>query len=295
MTQKTLVCILAETRSHAISWDSFKKNVLDTLDADLALCISTPDGYDFNNDYWQTAKYHWVSPDYDDYSDGYELARQTDFPNSTDNWRKLLEIKDIWLGGIKDPHNQHLGSGGLLLYYRWVLWKNIRDNNLLEKYDRIVITRSDFIWECPHPPMDLLSPDNIWIPDGEDYNGYCDRHAVVSKNNIETYLNLIKPILSDSDNLYNRMKEFNPDSYNIERYIKFRIFEELGIQAVQRFPYIMYLARIKNGTTRWAGGVWNDELGYHIKYHAEFEKANHFKNIIKTKEDWYNTNLLTKN
>jgi len=43
-------------------------------------------------------------------------------------------------------------------------------SGLLERYDRFVITRSDFIWDCPHPPLSVLSPDAIWFPDGE-YGG----------------------------------------------------------------------------------------------------------------------------
>ena len=42
---KTLVCIIAQTRSHEVTWDNFKKNVLDELHADLALCIGINKDY----------------------------------------------------------------------------------------------------------------------------------------------------------------------------------------------------------------------------------------------------------
>jgi hypothetical protein len=284
MTNKTLVCILAETRAHALTWDSFKLNVLDTLDADLALCISTPPDYDFSNNYWTAAKYHWVSPDYVDFAEGFEVARQTDWPESNSNWRQLLKIKDQWLGGVKDPHEQHPGSGGLLDYYRWFLWKNIRDNNILDQYDRVIVTRSDFVWSCPHPTMDLLDPNKIWIPRGEFHGGLCDRHAVLSKANIEPYLNLIKPILSDSDNLYRKMS--HQGCWNIERFLDMRIKEELGHDAVSFFPYIMYLVRPDGGPTRWSIGDWNDELGYFIKYRAEFDAARNMSLVIRNRTDW---------
>ena len=38
-TVKRLVCIMAQARTHELTWSQFKKNVLDELDADLALCI----------------------------------------------------------------------------------------------------------------------------------------------------------------------------------------------------------------------------------------------------------------
>lgn len=37
---KVLVCIMAQVRFGEPTWDKFKENVLDTLGADLALCIS---------------------------------------------------------------------------------------------------------------------------------------------------------------------------------------------------------------------------------------------------------------
>ncbi len=37
---KTLVCIIGQTRAHEITWNSFNKYVLKSLDADLALCVA---------------------------------------------------------------------------------------------------------------------------------------------------------------------------------------------------------------------------------------------------------------
>ena len=53
---KTLVCILGETRGYEVTWPSFKKNVLDELDADLLLCIGISEKYDFSNPFWQIAR-----------------------------------------------------------------------------------------------------------------------------------------------------------------------------------------------------------------------------------------------
>lgn len=35
------------------------------------------------------------------------------------NWREFLKIKDQFLGGIKDEYNQHPGSAGILIFFRW--------------------------------------------------------------------------------------------------------------------------------------------------------------------------------
>ena len=46
---KTLVIILSETRASELTFDSFKKNVIDTLNADLCVCIGVKPDYDYTN------------------------------------------------------------------------------------------------------------------------------------------------------------------------------------------------------------------------------------------------------
>ena len=45
---KNLVIILGETRSHELTFNSFKKNVIDELNADLCVCIGVKDNYDYH-------------------------------------------------------------------------------------------------------------------------------------------------------------------------------------------------------------------------------------------------------
>ena len=47
---KTLVCIIAQTRGYEVTWKNFKKNVLDELNADLAVCIGTTKKYNYKKD-----------------------------------------------------------------------------------------------------------------------------------------------------------------------------------------------------------------------------------------------------
>jgi hypothetical protein len=144
---KTIVFVIAETRAHKLTWDSFKSNLLDTLGADLGLCVSVPSDYDFSNFFWQHAKYRKCCPDFSDFGEAFSEAQfleLADHPEcSGGDWRKLIGVRDQWLGGIKDIRPQP-GSAGILIYFRWLLWKFIKEENLLSKYDRFVITRSDF-------------------------------------------------------------------------------------------------------------------------------------------------------
>ena len=356
---KILVIILSETRAHELTFNSFKKNVIDELNADLCLCIGVKPDYDYNNPFYQLAKYKFLYDEPYDFGDAFEYAYRIlslnknkyeclkninglygkinnphqstenityyginnniknfddfnddeiiihtkDFSddlwknqiygikNSDNNlvnqenvitykkplyWREFLKIKDQLFGGIKDNHNQHSGSAGILIFFRWFLLKNLIDNDLLNKYDRFIITRSDFIYQLPHPKVELMNENYIWIPDCEHYGGYTDRHVVLFNNNIISYLNILNNMVLRSNEYFMKMKSKN--DWNLEKLIKFHLEQNNVLHLVKEFPYIMYSVRNINGTSRWSYGQYSNELGYNIKYHSEYDKSNYYKN-----------------
>lgn len=355
---KTLVIILSETRAHELTFDNFKKNVIDELNADLCLCIGIKPDYDYNNPFYQFAKYKFTYDEPDDFGDAFEYAYtilsqnkpkyeclenmnylygKIKYPQqSTDNityygnydnivlddfndnslvfhnqhfhdesfrnklygtkmnenilvseknvntykkplyWRNFLHIKDQFLGGIKDNVNQHPGSAGILIFFRWFLLQKLIENDLINTYDRFIITRSDFIYQLPHPKIESMDKKYIWIPNSEHYRGYTDRHAVLSKQNIESYLNILNNMVSRSNEYFMKMK---PNAnWNLESVIKFHLEQNNVKHLVKEFPYIMYSVRNINGTTRWSTGDYSNKLGYYIKYKTEFEKSTYYKN-----------------
>jgi len=363
---KTLVIILSETRASELTFDSFKKNIIDELNTDLCLCIGVKSDYDYNNPFYQLAKYKFVYNEPDDFGDAFEYAyniisqnkpkyecltninslngkiqnpqelttditfygtndnnniinfddfnddeiiiHTKDFSNdlwknkifginNSDNnnlvseenvitykkplyWREFLKVKDQFLGGIKDSSNQHDGSAGILIFFRWFLLKNLIDNDLINKYDRFIITRSDYIYQLPHPKIELMNKNYIWIPDCEHYNGYTDRHVVLSKTNIESYLNILNNLVIRSNEYYMKMK--NKYDWNLERLIKFHFEQNNVLHLVKEFPYVMYTVRNINGTTRWNHGIYSKKLGYYIKYATEYDKSNDYKCKFET-------------
>jgi len=348
----TLVIVLSETRASELTFHNFKKNVIDELNADLCVCIGVKPDYDYNNPFYQLAKYRFTYPEPDDYGDAFDYAYdiltqnrpkyeylknvnalygQLQTPRtSTDtityygnkemsndfdddaivihsnnfqhnlwknqtygmkhshmvpqgnvdtykkplHWREFIKVKDQFLGGIKDP-NQHLGSAGILIFFRWFLLKNLIDNDLINKYDKFVITRSDYIYQLPHPKVEYMS-DNIWIPDDEHYGGYTDRHVILSKNNIVPYLNILNNMVLRSNEYFMRMISF--PEWNLEKVIQFNLIQNNVIHLVKEFPYVMYTVRNVNGSTRWAIGEYSNELGYYVKYQGEYKKSCDYKN-----------------
>jgi hypothetical protein len=362
---KTLVIILSETRAYELTFNNFKKNVIDELNADLCICIGIKPDYNYDNPYYKLAKYKFLYNEPDDFGDAFEYAYNIlsynkpkyeclknvnalygklkypneitnnvtyygdndtiDFNNYDDDeivihtnkfldikwknkiygikksdnnnlieqqdvitykkplyWREFLKIKDQFLGGIKDDKEQHPGSAGILIFFRWFLLKNLIDNDLINKYDRFVITRSDFIYQLPHPKIELMNEENIWIPDCEHYYGYTDRHVILSKNNIEQYLNIFNNFVLRSNEFFMKMK--NKYDWNLEQLIKFNLEQNKVLHLVKEFPYIMYSVRNINGSTRWSYGVYSNKLNYFIKYQSEYDKSTYYKNKFEESE-----------
>jgi hypothetical protein len=352
---KVLVVVLSETRASELTFDSFKKNVIDELNADLCICIGVKPDYDYNNPFYKflynepddfgdafeyasnnilsksRPKYEYLKNinalygkiqnpqqstenityygnnesiiNFDDFNDD-ELVIHTDnFPdnlwknqiygikNSDNNnlisqenvitykkplyWREFLKI-DFYGWGVKGANIENPASSGILIFFRWFLLKNLIDNDLINKYDRFVITRSDYIYQLPHPKVHLMSENSIWIPDCEHYDGYTDRHVVLTKNNIEPYLNIFNNFVLRSNDYF--MKMIKSVKWNLEKLIKFHLEQNNVLHTVKEFPYIMYSVRNINGTTRWASGNYSNEFGYYIKYHTEYYKSTYYKN-----------------
>jgi hypothetical protein len=345
--KKPLVIVLSETRAHELTFDNFKTNVIDELNADLCICIGTKPNYDYENPFYKLAKYKFLYDEPDDFGEAFDYAKsiisidrpkyekiQTvdniqqinfygnnedtnindldddeivafskNFPNdhyknkiyginknpNNSNlnefitiykkpiyWREFLKLKDQFLGGIKDKENQHPGSAGIIIFFRWFLLKNLLENDLIEKYDRFIITRSDFIYQLPHPKLELLDEKYLWLPNSEHYGGFTDRHVVLSKNNIESYLNILNNLILRS-NVYH-CKLSDGSLWNLERLIKLHFEQNNVLHLVREFPYIMFSVNTKNGSHRWTSGIFLEEAGHYVKYETEYEKSSEYKN-----------------
>ena len=71
---KNLVIVLSETRASELTFDNFKKNVIDELNADLCICIGVKDNYDYNDPLYNLAKYKFTYDEPTDFGDAFEYA-----------------------------------------------------------------------------------------------------------------------------------------------------------------------------------------------------------------------------
>ncbi len=182
---RTLIIILCETRGFRLTFARFKKHLLDVTQADLAICVADNEREDTNNPFYQAAKYIWKSGEYEDWGEGIEKLRSDYHPQ----WRILDRVPIQWLGGIK-TETPHTGSGGIVFYFREFLRKCLRESDVYETYDHIILTRSDFVHEIPQVPFEMLDRKSIWVPDGEHYEGMEDRHIICPIAQIDKLLSV---------------------------------------------------------------------------------------------------------
>jgi hypothetical protein len=292
--EKVLVCLLAKTRAHQLTFPSFKRQVLDELNGDLALALTIDEKYDYANPFWQHAKYRWTAPDFSDYGEAFDLAQrwlcqERNIP--ANDWRSMLQLGGIWQGRILSANPQPSATS-IMFFCRWLLLRGLQQDGVLDRYDRFVITRSDFVWLCPHPPLSVLEPEMIWFPNGEFYGGLTDRHIVVSRADVVNCLNIIEDILLHPTQLYEQMKDQSTwwnKGWNIEQFLQDHLRRKGLLHKVKLFPYVMYTARqVQDDSPTWSMGRYEPAIGHYIKYDWEFRTANAYATIIKSRADWDN-------
>lgn len=103
----------------------------------------------------------------------------------------MQQVDGNWIGGYESRDGTLRRGTGLNQMYslRWCL-QMVEHHEVIKQarhlrewsYDWIIKSRLDFVWEAKHLPLRLFSKEYIWIPEGNDWGGYNDRHAVVPRS-----------------------------------------------------------------------------------------------------------------
>lgn len=169
---KTLVVILSSTRGHHITWNNFRINVLNHLQADLALAVeeSTNDTKS-RNSFHMNAKYVWElsRPIKNDYMTYYDEVAQHCFNHSFDEAYahiigQVNRKSSGWLGCIHAAWQP--ACSGMIIFFRYFALQSIIIHKLYEIYTQVIITRSDFLWIRPHENIIAnMNPGHIYVPE----------------------------------------------------------------------------------------------------------------------------------
>lgn len=219
-----------------------------------------------------------------------------------ESWAEFLDFdRQDWFKNDRLPAAQYLGkispdhegTGGILLAYRYLLQKKVREIGP-HKFDRLVLTRSDFLYMCP---QELPLPnDRIYIVHGEAYGGVTDRHTVFPWGMADVGLNVTSWLAHATDveltrqcpkgwgrllwrcrHLWLNGQWATRKYYNLEQLLAY-YFETMGLP-VQFMPRVQFLVRrdsAKDSST-WSQGENLDAALNNrrilVKYPEEYAEA----------------------
>ena len=251
-----LVILAGSPRGGEATWNSLYKYVIDYLDADLAICCSNK--WDTNISLFKKAKHIWTFEEMDDYSDYYNN-------NFSGNWREYFD-----LGVDEDGVETGLySSGSIHFVFKDFIRKNYLD--LVTNYKNIIYTRFDQYYVDYHPK---ITTDQIYIPEGEDYFGICDRHAAFPSKYTNQFLNICGYIDNPKSLLTNR-------SYiNCETTFKDHMVYEGLNSKIKRYPRSQFTASLQGEHTNWRVAKYRIYFKKDLmtKYPGEF--MNSLNNLI---------------
>jgi len=272
---KTLVIIIGNLRGGEKAWSSLYENYLDPSNADLALMIGKPRAGYTNSSITKRAKYYWEVDEYDDWADAIDLIDGPGWRTSFLAPIREAKEKEPWdeignkmgghnvLGGIKGI----LGSGAIIFMFRWFLSQKLMEFNLVEKYDRFVITRADHYYSCPYD-VRQLDATKVWSPLGEGYKGITDRHLIVSARHVLTALDILPHMISNFNDYADcLLAPCNPELVIARRF-------EVGGLEIDHFPRTFFTCAAEGDTpSRWLQPGKLLEEGVLQKYPHEYVAA----------------------
>jgi hypothetical protein len=207
-----------------LTWDPWKKWVLDHLGADLVLCGIIDD---IDNPFSKFAK-HVFRP-----------GRKGTYD---------MELFD-GSGILKFGNGRPLSVSKMAWCFRDDLWAFLVEKGLHNEYDMFIISRTDILWTGPHP---VLDENHIWCVNGEFQLGLNDRHMVIPRRFLEPALRIfhIEDLQKTIEVIRQKFIDGHWKGYahcllSLEPYIYCRFVERGLIQNVGLCPFPMYLTDAK--------------------------------------------------
>jgi len=203
------------------------------------------------------------------------------------------EVQGNWLGSqcLRPPLRDNRPGSAICMYYNQLKCMNLIEESEEERgvpYEWVVVSRTDFRWMAPHPPLSLLAEeDAVWIPSGSDWEGGInDRHVVMRRKHAEAYMSgwqLItqgkaKEVMLDT---LGSMKVMGYPGPNTESFLKARLAHYKV--PVERFPNVAYLTCTQRDKSRWtqcSGTATNDAPGW--LYKEEMEHATRVASCVRS-------------
>lgn len=283
----SVVIVLGNLRGGEKAWNSLYRHVLDLNNADLMLfTVGRTSVKQRKSSLYGRAKFIAEIPFFDDWANAIDIIT-----HGNQEWRarvtRAVGKESILLGGAL---GHRLGSGALIFMARWFLRLYLREMNIHTLYERFVVTRSDHYYKCSHDFSDLIPVKNaIYVPNGQDWNGLCDRHFVCDQNHLYRALNLIEPLILHPERYthYSTQAGWHP-LQTTETFLKMRWQEDGLLQLVRRFARPMFTCAVDGDNFLWTP-PFKDAIpeGVYVKYKLEYAlaKSECIQSIVASKID----------
>ena len=259
--EKILIILAGSPRGGTTTWQSMIDNLKTPLKADLAIC--TTDEYKKDNILFSSAEYIWLSKEYENWFDYYKL-------NFEINWKNYFEKgKDTGL----------YNSGVIHFAFKDIILKKYLD--IIKQYKFIIYSRFDQFY-LSHPLK--FHKDKIMIPEGEDYFGICDRHAIFPSKFAEKFLSICEFVDSEDTKLYD--DEFINCEVTFANHLK-----NIGLyENILRYKRSQFTTAIDSDKTNWRIPIYKIYFfnNLMLKYPDEFLDS--VRNLIK-----FESELIFKN
>jgi len=206
---------------------------------------------------------------------------------------EYLEVQGNWFGNqcLQPALRDNRPGSAICMYYNQQKCLDMvleNEDKRGRPYEFVVISRFDFRWLAPHPPLDLLrGMDAVWIPSGSDWEGGTnDRHAVMPRQYADAYLSAWRLITGGQakDVMLDTLGSMKVNGYpgpNTECFLKARLLQ-FNV-TVERFPSVAYLTctqRMKSRWTQCSGTATNDAPGW--LYKEEMEHAQRISQCVRS-------------
>ena len=282
---KCLIIIFGQTRAWEVTWISFKSQLLDILQCDLALCVGIH-AEEISNPFYKHAKYIWTYNDIptNNMTEQEYWTRNYDQlydaivpPNSNHNrtmWKYLLRVTGNWMA----PMNGDEHGGGIALFYRQFLYQKLTENDsyVYNQYEYFMQTRSDYIYQCQFPKNIIFDAFNnkkqdfILFTDSKHYGGVQDRNLITTHKHFLNTIDIVRNVFVNYS-LWERIVFKKRKVMNIESAVKYNLILKGIWKYALFYKPVMFTVRsnktdtIRNGKSN----CFNHEYKVYLKHCGE--------------------------
>jgi len=230
--ESTLVILSGSVRGGEKTWESLYRNLIDVYKADIALAVGESE--DKSSSLYTKAKYVWELKEYgDDWSTYY-------IENGLHVSINAIIKECAAHNGFAAPLPGRKGSGLLVQAFKHFVVNNYLP--ILEKYDRVVWSRTDQYYFKPHP---ILSLNHLWIPEGQDWGGVCDRFAMFPSKESKRFLSVLETI----ENNPNLIEKYT----NSESLMLSHLRKNGLSKSIKRYNRVQATVCVDSDKSRWIG------------------------------------------